>query len=105
MFFFFFFSSRRRHTRWTGDWSSDVCSSDLPTGAAQAQREHTLLAGPESQRERVPAGDELEPSRDLDQQLEPGSSDLGLERDLERDLVVLEHALAVELEPGAHVRR
>src|SRR5438876_3186105 len=29
MYFFFFFSSRRRHTRWTGDWSSDVCSSDL----------------------------------------------------------------------------
>src|SRR5690348_17852191 len=28
-FFIFFFSSRRRHTRWTGDWSSDVCSSDL----------------------------------------------------------------------------
>src|SRR6266581_9637798 len=27
----FFFSSRRRHTRWTGDWSSDVCSSDLTT--------------------------------------------------------------------------
>src|SRR5690348_11322363 len=27
--FMFFFSSRRRHTRWTGDWSSDVCSSDL----------------------------------------------------------------------------
>src|SRR6266487_6310560 len=26
----FYFSSRRRHTRWTGDWSSDVCSSDLP---------------------------------------------------------------------------
>src|SRR5690348_18499700 len=25
----FFFSSRRRDTRWTGDWSSDVCSSDL----------------------------------------------------------------------------
>src|SRR5438876_4781853 len=25
----FFFSSRGRHTRWTGDWSSDVCSSDL----------------------------------------------------------------------------
>src|SRR5215510_16099301 len=28
--FFFFFSSRRRHTRWPRDWSSDVCSSDLP---------------------------------------------------------------------------
>src|SRR2546422_11417078 len=28
--FFFFFSSRRRHTRCSRDWSSDVCSSDLP---------------------------------------------------------------------------
>src|SRR5256885_11203221 len=27
----FFFSSRRRHTRLQGDWSSDVCSSDLRT--------------------------------------------------------------------------
>src|SRR2546428_13919275 len=26
----FFFSSRRRHTRSDRDWSSDVCSSDLP---------------------------------------------------------------------------
>src|SRR5688500_20187723 len=25
----FVFSSRRRHTRLQGDWSSDVCSSDL----------------------------------------------------------------------------
>src|SRR5256885_562385 len=29
MLLFFFFSSRRRHTRLQGDWSSDVCSSDL----------------------------------------------------------------------------
>src|SRR5690606_41095189 len=27
----FFFSSRRRHTRFSRDWSSDVCSSDLVT--------------------------------------------------------------------------
>src|SRR5690606_40512704 len=27
---FLFFSSRRRHTRFSRDWSSDVCSSDLP---------------------------------------------------------------------------
>src|SRR5256885_7630244 len=27
--YMFFFSSRRRHTRLQGDWSSDVCSSDL----------------------------------------------------------------------------
>src|SRR5690606_40968852 len=31
---FFFFSSRRRHTRFSRDWSSDVCSSDLSTGRA-----------------------------------------------------------------------
>src|ERR1039457_664165 len=31
----FFFSSRRRHTRLQGDWSSDVCSSDL------SRRRHT----------------------------------------------------------------
>src|SRR6266508_1987664 len=29
LFFLFFFSSRRRHTRFSRDWSSDVCSSDL----------------------------------------------------------------------------
>src|SRR5690349_23647455 len=29
-FLAFFFSSRRRHTRSLRDWSSDVCSSDLP---------------------------------------------------------------------------
>src|SRR5438094_4448438 len=33
-FIFFFFSSRRRHTRSYGDWSSDVCSSDLTDPAA-----------------------------------------------------------------------
>src|SRR5690606_40588859 len=30
---FFFFSSRRRHTRFSRDWSSDVCSSDLTVPA------------------------------------------------------------------------
>src|SRR5690606_39522970 len=29
----FFFSSRRRHTRFSRDWSSDVCSSDLLSSA------------------------------------------------------------------------
>src|SRR5437762_13730184 len=36
MTFVFFFSSRRRHTRYIGDWSSDVCSSDLATPAVEA---------------------------------------------------------------------
>src|SRR5690606_24978153 len=31
---FFFFSSRRRHTRFSRDWSSDVCSSDLEPDAS-----------------------------------------------------------------------
>src|SRR2546429_1391582 len=31
----FFFSSRRRHTRCSRDWSSDVCSSDLPLSATR----------------------------------------------------------------------
>src|SRR6266446_5888153 len=35
---FFFFSSRRRHTRLQGDWSSDVCSSDLPRRGAEDAR-------------------------------------------------------------------
>src|SRR6266446_10479425 len=35
--FFFFFSSRRRHTRLQGDWSSDVCSSDLLIEQAPGQ--------------------------------------------------------------------
>src|SRR5688500_20376337 len=35
--FVFFFSSRRRHTRLQGDWSSDVCSSDLPEPERRAE--------------------------------------------------------------------
>src|SRR6266487_5864374 len=39
---FFFFSSRRRHTRWTGDWSSDVCSSDLVIWIARQYAHHDV---------------------------------------------------------------
>src|SRR5207302_8260756 len=36
----FFFSSRRRHTSFSRDWSSDVCSSDLAwEAAAEAARQ------------------------------------------------------------------
>src|SRR2546426_6842035 len=37
--FFFFFSSRRRHTRLQGDWSSDVCSSDLAVQVHTSDRD------------------------------------------------------------------
>src|SRR5690606_38487083 len=40
--FFFFFSSRRRHTRFSRDWSSDVCSSDLAGVLLGADRERGL---------------------------------------------------------------
>src|SRR5207302_7507256 len=45
----FFFSSRRRHTRFSRDWSSDVCSSDLVLDTADGSflstgRRRALLA-------------------------------------------------------------
>src|SRR3989454_5313926 len=46
---FFFFSSRRRHTRLQGDWSSDVCSSDLvvtdPSGRPARLEPYMGMAG------------------------------------------------------------
>src|SRR5688500_19915861 len=41
----FFFSSRRRHTRLQGDWSSDVCSSDLAGGQVRLAVEADRLGG------------------------------------------------------------
>src|SRR5690606_40606368 len=38
----FFFSSRRRHTRFSRDWSSDVCSSDL---SLNLQQESFIMCG------------------------------------------------------------
>src|SRR5437762_12349585 len=38
----FFFSSRRRHTRYIGDWSSDVCSSDL-TAASNTPSNYSVF--------------------------------------------------------------
>src|ERR1022692_986809 len=48
MLCFFFFSSRRRHTRLQGDWSSDVCSSDL---SLQVSDQLTLALGHLARRE------------------------------------------------------
>src|SRR5688500_20319176 len=51
--FVFFFSSRRRHTRLQGDWSSDVCSSDLEPrpGAGPADATPLGRRGPDGGRE------------------------------------------------------
>src|SRR5690606_41153364 len=60
---FFFFSSRRRHTRFSRDWSSDVCSSDL----ADSRYSKDRVSWPVSVRElKVPnRGDMFEPKRQV----------------------------------------
>src|SRR5207237_2699554 len=59
-FIFFFFSSRRRHTRFKCDWSSDVCSSDLPRSPTAVVMQGMVgdrgVAGNQSQpKESLPA--------------------------------------------------
>src|SRR5205807_4235189 len=63
---YFFFSSRRRHTRLQGDWSSDVCSSDLPLGAQRQvghARERRLLAHHHLERARPLEAPPLRPEQ------------------------------------------
>src|SRR5256885_11351600 len=57
MVLFFFFSSRRRHTRLQGDWSSDVCSSDLHPRTLGAY--FAVVAGTEGARVVYPTGGHL----------------------------------------------
>src|SRR5256885_9465832 len=68
----FFMSSRRRHTRLQGDWSSDVCSSDLPDPAERPRFREVpvpeVLRAPEApgiadllpEDERIDGGDRSE---------------------------------------------
>src|SRR5207302_7374503 len=52
----FFFSSRRRHTRFSRDWSSDVCSSDLERDHRPARAQvakHAQRQGGERQHDDV----------------------------------------------------
>src|SRR5256885_10074456 len=56
----FFFSSRRRHTRLQGDWSSDVCSSDLGHAGAAPVEQFFADALEHGERERGGAGVKIE---------------------------------------------
>src|SRR5690606_23206068 len=49
----FFFSSRRRHTRFSRDWSSDVCSSDLQRAPQHGERGPQGAGGQSRRRRRV----------------------------------------------------
>src|SRR3989449_2782492 len=52
-----FFSSRRRHTRCSRDWSSDVCSSDLPSnGALLGEDDRIVDGGREIEQRRLHVG-------------------------------------------------
>src|SRR5437763_6323021 len=88
--FFFFFSSRRRHTRYIGDWSSDVCSSDL----ALARADH----GERSERGRAVRNEveEHRPGAERGARCEADQQEAGL-----RDRRVRQHPLDVPL----HERR
>src|SRR5690606_40579872 len=57
-FVFFFFSSRRRHTRFSRDWSSDVCSSDLIDAIALRLRENVWQSANERNGFRKECGEQ-----------------------------------------------
>src|SRR6266705_2834884 len=67
----FFFSSRRRHTGSYGDWSSDVCSSDLielfvPHAGAEQDRGNRRDEGDEGEGGRFRGLEEPLPSDERD---------------------------------------
>src|SRR5207248_7110483 len=67
----FLFSCRRRHTRSYGDWSSDVCSSDLPATIAwikdRALKSACVNVLPTGTISKNIAGEELAPIGSLGQ--------------------------------------
>src|SRR5699024_12108433 len=54
----YFFSSRRRHTRSKRDWSSDVCSYDLPMTSKESVHHLELSAIQQAQIELVKANNQ-----------------------------------------------
>src|SRR5438445_3623612 len=92
----FFFSSRRRHTRYWRDWSSDVCSSDLP-GDHRKMKRHVGIHRPTSvqpvlleretlRNERVPkeTAGEGEEHEERQMPLEPQPNGLARDRQIGR---------------------
>src|SRR5207302_7897521 len=129
-FFFFFFSSRRRHTRFSRDWSSDVCSSDLVvdrihddlherahdlSSARRAAHEERAVVAEDDRRRAGPehaltGGDRIWPTRTRIEPVhpvghhDPGAlrHDRGAEAAAELGCERNEHTVLVD---GVHVRR
>src|SRR5207248_4369946 len=68
---FFFFSSRRRHTRSYGDWSSDVCSSDLKLQCGGHRSEDLYVTSPTTSatKDKIPEKKTLRDHCDFDRRL------------------------------------
>src|SRR5215467_9565585 len=95
MLYFFFFSSRRRHTRLQGDWSSDVCSSDLPLLRAVNADPAAMLAETKDQLARLPkiAGTTVSPPDMSRPVLSALATAAKRARELNDDYVSTEHLL------------
>src|SRR5260370_25171375 len=82
----FFFSSRRRHTRFKCDWSSDVCSSDLPCTRLWSEEETHMATSVQRANQLTMA--ELKGKVDPDWC--PGCGDFGVLAALQKALVELQ---------------
>src|SRR5690606_40803229 len=64
-----FFSSKRRHTRFSRDWSSDVCSSDLqakgPSAAEVSGKQVSRASSLEPHRRSKPIAPDARPGESL----------------------------------------
>src|SRR3989337_2583523 len=104
--FFFFFSSRRRHTRCYRDWSSDVCSSDLPAPRRRSRPATTCRcqgtgsrgSSPEGPHERSLQSQECRSARRAEAGPRVEDRWGGLERDGRVALKSLRH-----MEPGVRI--
>src|SRR5256885_2665511 len=83
----FFFSSRRRHTRLQGDWSSDVCSSDLTDEGVLGRTLNAVSVAEKSDVQRAPK-DSLVCSEPLESFFRGNGQRLVRDRALDRKSVV-----------------
>src|SRR5690606_40320469 len=99
-FYCFFYSSRRRHTRFSRDWSSDVCSSDLLDGDGQRGR----AEGGRARGQGVLPGDQLGDDVAALAAAAGGGDDLAVDVGEDRKSVVREKAeISVGEEVGKRI--
>src|SRR5262249_58412022 len=95
----FFFSSRRRHTRLVSDWSSDVCSSDLPD--VEELGAHVEAIGNKPDGENINVGCGATDLAALQRRVTAGKFDLGIAFDGDGDRMLRSEERRVGKECGA----